>query len=96
MDAIRWEPPHDPNETETRNVEFPERLADGETIQSAIWTSTPAGLSQVSASVSTDGLSAVWKFSGGTAGVDYDITVRATTTGGNILERSIILRCRDR
>lgn len=93
---IRWEPPHDPNETETRDVDFSERLGDGELIQSAAWTSSPAGLSQVSASVAGDGLAAVWKFSGGTAGVDYEIAVRATTTLGNILDETILLRCRDR
>lgn len=93
---IRWEPPHDPNETETREVDFSERLADGELIQSAAWTSAPAGLSQVSASISADGLSAVWKFSGGTAGTDFEILCRATTSLGNVIDETILLRCRDR
>lgn len=93
---IRWEPPHDPNETETREVDFSERLAAGELIQSAAWTPAPAGLAQVSASVSADGLAAVWKFSGGTGGTDYAILCRATTTLGNILDETILLRCRER
>lgn len=93
---IRWEPPHDPNETETRSVDFSGRLADGELLQSATWTPAPAGLAQVSASVSADGLEAVWKFSGGTEGVDYVVLCRATTTAGNILEQSLLIRCRAR
>ena len=91
----RWEPPHDPDEIETRDIDFADRLAPGETLSSASWTSTPAGLTQISASV--DQSVATWKFSGGTAGADYEITCRALTTpGGNTLEETVILRCRAR
>lgn len=90
----RWEPPHDPDETETRAIDFADRLAAGETLSSATWSSTPAGLTQVSATV--DGTVATWKFSGGTAGVDYEITCRPSTTSGNTLEETVILRCRAR
>ena len=90
----RWEPPHDPTETETRDVDFVERLAPGETLSSATWTPSPSGLSQVSAT--TSGSVATWKYSGGTGGLDYEIVCRALTTNGNTLEETIILRCRDR
>ena len=92
----RWEPPHDPNETETRPIDFSERLGEGETVLSATWTSAPAGLTQVSASVSADGTEALWKFSGGTDGVDYEVLCRATTSLAHVLEETIVLRCRAR
>ena len=96
---LRWEPPHDPNETETREVGFEDRLATGETIASATWTTTPSGgshLTQVSSSASADGLGAVWRFSGGVVGTWYEIVCRATTSAGNVLEETIILRCEAR
>lgn len=90
----RWEPPHDPDEIETRAIDFADRLATGETLSSAIWTSTPAGLTQVSASAS--GSVATWKFSGGAAGTDYEVSARALTSNGNTIEETVILRCRAR
>lgn len=95
----RWEPPHDPTETETREISFDERLTALEEIASVTFTPVPAGgshLSQVSADISADKRSALWRFSGGTHGTDYEVTARATTSLGNALEETIILRCRDR
>lgn len=95
----RWEPPHDPTETETREVTFAARLAALEEIASVTFTPSPAGgshLSQISADVSADKHSALWRFSGGTAGTDYEVTARATTNLGNILEETLVLRCRNR
>lgn len=94
MREERWEPPHDPDETETRDVTFADRLATGETLSSATFTASPSGLTQVS--VSAAGAIATWKFSGGTDGVDYSVVCRALTSAGNTLEQTIIVRCRSR
>lgn len=87
----RWEPPTKPGEIETRKIYFGDRLATGETLSTA--TFAAAGLSNVASSVTADGW-AVWKFSGGTLNTDYEIACSVTTSLGQTLKETIVLRCR--
>lgn len=64
-----------------------------DTIVSVEWT-VPAGLTQESATATTTAAT-VW-LSGGTAGEDYTVGCRITTTAGRIDERSIVIQCRER
>lgn len=68
-------------------------LTTGEIIASATWT-VPAGLVKDSESVN-GAITACW-ISGGTAGVDYEVTCEVTTSAGRIDQRSILIRCRQR
>lgn len=69
---------------------------EADTAASVAWT-VPAGLTQeVSPAPSlTDGKATVW-LSGGTAGVEYDVTCRMTTTGGRIDDRTMRIAVRER
>jgi hypothetical protein len=87
----RWEPPTKPGEVETRKIYFGDRLASGETLSTATFTAT--GLTNVASSVTSDGF-AVWKFQGATVNTDYEIACSVTTSLGNTLKETIVLRCR--
>lgn len=69
---------------------------EGDTAASVAWL-VPAGLTQVSNPAPTfaSGKATVW-LSGGTAGTDYLVTCRMTTTGGRVDDRSIRIQIRDR
>jgi len=68
-------------------------LASGETISSFTLT-VPTGIS-VSTSSESSGAVTVY-LSGGTAGSDYDVACKITTSVGRIDERTITLKVRDR
>ena len=68
-----------------------DRLASGETLSTATFTAT--GLTNVASSVTSDGF-AVWKFQGATVNTDYEIACSVTTSLGNTLKETIVLRCR--
>lgn len=71
-----------------------ERTRDS--ISSSVWEITGAGLTQSSSPVATNDAqtTTVW-FEAGTAGTDYIIVNRITTTQGRTHEASAILPCRD-
>jgi len=68
-------------------------LETGETISSHVIT-VPAGITKDSDS-EADGIVTVW-LSGGTAGEDYVITCKITTSAGRTDKRSFVIRCGDR
>lgn len=68
-------------------------LASGETITSSTWT-VPAGLTKTSETNDTT-TATVW-LSGGTAGQDYTIVNRITTSQGRTDERSTKITVRNR
>lgn len=61
------------------------------TISSAVWT-LPSGITQDSSQV--NGLVASITLSGGTDGVDYDITCRMTPSSGNAIDKTITVPVR--
>lgn len=70
--------------------------AEGDTAASAVWI-VPDGLVQESSPAPSlaSGKATVW-LSGGTAGQNYVVTCRLTTTGGRIDDRSFRVPIRDR
>jgi hypothetical protein len=68
-------------------------LAAGETIQTSTWL-VPAGLVKGSDS-HTDTATTVW-LSGGTLGVDYEVTNRITTNQARTDDRTIRIMIRER
>ena len=67
-------------------------LPDGDTLVDATATAT-SGLTVDSVSRTTT-QTTVW-LSGGVAGNSYDVTVRVTTNGGRIDERTIAIACKE-
>lgn len=68
-------------------------LDTGETITAAVWT-IPAGLTLITSQIIGD-KTVAW-LGGGTAGTDYIIACRITTSAGRTDERSMTLRVRER
>lgn len=68
-------------------------LDAGETISAAVWT-IPAGLTLITSQIV--GSKTVAWIGGGTAGTDYTIACRITTSAGRTDERSMTLRVRER
>ena len=65
-----------------------------DTIAGSTWT-VPAGLTFNPAEASFSTTAATAWISGGTAGTDYIVTNRITTTEGRVYERSFTLRVKD-
>lgn len=64
-----------------------------DTIATSVWI-VPDGLTKTD-EANTTTTATVW-ISGGTAGTNYTVTNRITTTNGRIDDRSITLRCKER
>ena len=82
----------DPDEVASYAVEWVDALATAETIASATWSASPSGLTFSAQAES--GTRASVKVSGGTAGTDYKVLCRVTTSGGQTLDQSVLLRVR--
>lgn len=80
----------DPDEVKYYAFNWTNHLNTGATVSTSTWTTT--GLTNGSASVASP-LTQVL-LSGGTAGTNYTITNRITTSDGETLERSGTLRVR--
>lgn len=87
----------DPSEKKDYSLVWSKELnKTGDTITSSVWEITGAGLTQSATPPNTfdDQTTTVW-FEAGTAGTDYIIVNRITTTQGRTHEASAILPCRD-
>ncbi len=85
-------PPKDPDAKLDFFFDWTRWLA-GDSITSATWD-VPDGLTKESSNIDGD-RTVVW-LSGGTAGQKYEVTVRVTTAGGRIDDRTATLRVRER
>lgn len=90
----------DPDETKRYTVSWQDWLDVGETIVSAVFeTSITVGagvtLDVTGDTISGDGFSIVFYLSSGTAGVTYKVTMRITTSAGQIKEDCIIVVVRN-
>jgi hypothetical protein len=84
----------DPDAKEPYSILWDQELTElgGVTIASSVWT-VPAGITQVTAT--NDTTKATIVLSGGTAGQDYQIVNRITTTGAAyILDQTITIKVR--
>lgn len=87
--------PKDPNALLDYSVDWAPWLAADETVASAVVT-VPAGLvKDRTETVAATGLITVW-LSGGTAGVNYDVGFRITTSQGRVDERSMTVKVNQR
>ena len=68
-------------------------LSGGDTISASSWT-VPTGLTTPANSRTTT-TTTVW-LSGGTAGAQYEVINRITTTGGRTDDRTIVIQCEQR
>ena len=87
--TICWQTP---NEILKRTARL--RVDDGDTIQSATWEATPAGLTITPGVISQTDASAL--ISGGTAGITYTLTIHAIGTSGQRYDQSISLKVAQR
>jgi hypothetical protein len=83
----------DPNAVEWYEMDWTTYLNDGATISTSTWT-VPAGLTVVTDQIKTGNLITQVKFSGGTHGTDYECLNRVTTSDGETLDLTGILRVR--
>lgn len=81
----------DPAEKKDYTVDWTRHLGDTDTITASTWT-VQAGLTQSAAPApSFTAFEATIWLEGGTAGTEYRVTNRVTTTQGRIFERSIFI-----
>jgi hypothetical protein len=96
----------DPDAVLTYGIAFEDWLPAADTLTDAQWT-VPAGLTKVNQSINGAPLTvggrtyaankvALVRLSGGTDATDYTCTVRITSSSGDIDERSIIVKVRNR
>lgn len=83
----------DPDANLDYSVDWSDWLATGDTIASSVWT-VPTGLTE-GADNEALGIATVY-LSGGTAGSDYAVANKITTTAGRIDERTITIMVRQR
>ena len=83
----------DPDATLDYGFDWSEWLSTGETLSSATWT-VPSGITQVSDLITTDD-SVIW-LSGGTAGTNYYVACKITTSSSRIDERTMTIIVRNR
>jgi hypothetical protein len=82
---LTW-PNKDPSDVSDFAIDWAKHLDAGDSLQSATWSATPAGLTLGASSIAA-GKASVW-LSGGTAGTTYVVTCQAITTQGRTFERS--------
>ena len=85
----------DPDATVIYTMDWTNRLNSGATISTSDWT-IQVGLTKVTAGIVTGNLKTSVKLSGGTAGTDYTCTNSVTTSDGETLELTGIVRVRER
>lgn len=83
----------DPNAALYYGFDWSDWFASGETIDTVVWT-VPAGLT--GGTEANDGEVVKILLSGGTAGEEYEVSARITTTDGQTDERTLLIRCEER
>lgn len=93
--------PIDPDESKPYTHDFTDQLEAGDTVASVVYSvvvntgsdATPNAILDGSPVIASDGLSTSHQISGATAGVTYEVIAKATTTRGDVIELSGLLRC---
>lgn len=92
--VLRW-PDKDPADVLDYSLDWNDQLqlvTPADTIAAVVWT-VPAGLT-AGAQYHAAGVATTW-ISGGTAGTDYRVTCRVTTSAGRVIERTVALYVRE-
>lgn len=84
--------PKDPNAVVDYRIDWSKWLTDGDTIATSEWT-VPAGVTMTT-EYNDDTSATIW-LSGGTAGENYSLTNRITTSGGRTQDRTIIIQVKE-
>lgn len=82
----------DPGESKRYGRDWTAHLEDGDSVSTSTWT-VPDGL--VGTEEELVGAVAAIRLSGGTAGTEYAVTNRVTTTQGDTFERSFTVNVQD-
>jgi hypothetical protein len=82
---LTWDP-KDPDEVLDYALDWADRLAAGDTIDTSLWI-LPAGITKDNEGI--DGANTVIWLSGGTLGGSYDLVNRITTTGGRTHDQTV-------
>lgn len=83
----------DPDEVLDYTVDWDNRLLTGETISTSTWV-IPTGITKDS-DANDDTTATVW-LSGGTAGTNYSLVNRITTSQGRTYDQTITIRVNER
>lgn len=83
----------DPDATLDYGLDWSGWLQDSETISTAVWT-VPTGITKSSQQESSTE-TVIW-LSGGTAGTNYNLSCKITTSSGRIDERTMTIIVRNR
>jgi hypothetical protein len=85
-----------PNDVQDYDIDFDEWFPQGDTITDAVVTVVPAMPEAPSAVVSPNGRRVkVWVYDGGTDGVTYKFTLRASTSDGRVKEVEMFVKIRE-
>lgn len=79
----------DPNDVLDYTIDWTALLVGGETISTANWSVTPSGLTIGTTAISSPNTSA-W-LSSGSAGTQYAVTCRITTSASRTYERTVLI-----
>lgn len=90
---LTW-PPKDPNEVLDYDIDWTDRLEDGETISSSTFT-VSSGDVEIDSDTDAAGVTTVW-LSGGTDNTTCVILNRITTSEGRTYDQSVKLRIRSK
>lgn len=90
---LTW-PPKDPNEVLDYDIDWSERLEDGETIVASFFT-VESGTVVIDDDEDAVGVTKVW-LSGGTAGESCVVQNRIETSAGRTYDQSVRLRIRNK
>lgn len=82
-----------PDERESYSITYEDDLTDGDNVESAVITSSPAGLT-ISAPAIADPRVRFW-ISGGVDKTSYKVTVKTTTADGRVLEDEVKIKVKD-
>jgi hypothetical protein len=93
--ALQWDA-KDPNEVLDYQIDWGERLAEGETISTSNWTISGSDSSLTEDSKSISGENTVIWLSAGTLGVTYTLTNRIVTSGGRTMDQSVRLKIKSK
>lgn len=91
MAVLTWDS-KDPDEVLDYQVNWADRLAEGDTLESSSWIAPDGALVVVSDSFTTT-TTTIW-LSGGELGESYDLVNRVVTVGGRTHDQTVRLKVR--
>ena len=91
---LAWPAIKDPDSNKDYSIDWSDWLLTGRTIVNSTWTISPVGSITIGSTLIQGSITTFWA-SGGTAGVNVQITNRITDSDGRVEERTKILVIED-